>query len=61
MSLNEFMQTVANGALLGCVYAAFALGLSLVLGVLGLVNVSHSAVLVLAALTFWQLVNQAGQ
>jgi branched-chain amino acid transport system permease protein len=60
VSLDEFLQTLANGALLGCVYAAFALGLSLVLGILGLVNVAHSAVLMLAALTFWQLVNQAG-
>jgi branched-chain amino acid transport system permease protein len=60
VSLNQFMQTLANGLLLGCVYAAFALGLSLVLGILGLVNVAHSAILVLAALVYWQLVNGVG-
>jgi branched-chain amino acid transport system permease protein len=60
VSLDQFLQTLANGLLLGCIYAAFALGLSLVLGILGLVNVAHSAVLVLAALVYWQLVNGAG-
>jgi branched-chain amino acid transport system permease protein len=60
VSLNQFMQTLANGLLLGCVYAAFALGLSLVLGILGLVNVAHSAILILAALVYWQLVNGVG-
>jgi branched-chain amino acid transport system permease protein len=60
VSLDQFMQTLASGLLLGCIYAAFALGLSLVLGILGLVNVAHSAVMIMAALVYWQLVNVVG-
>jgi branched-chain amino acid transport system permease protein len=60
VTIDEFSQTLANGLLLGCIYAAFALGLSLVLGILGLVNVAHSAIMILAALVYWELVNGAG-
>jgi branched-chain amino acid transport system permease protein len=60
MSLTELPQTIVNGLLLGCLYAGFALGLSLILGVLRIVNVAHSAVLIAGALVYWQLVNVAG-
>jgi branched-chain amino acid transport system permease protein len=60
MSLSALPQTLVNGLLLGCIYAGFALGLSLILGVLRIVNVAHSAVLIAGALVYWQLVNGAG-
>jgi branched-chain amino acid transport system permease protein len=53
-------QIVVNGLLLGCIYAGFALGLSLILGILKIINIAHSAILVLAALCYWELVNGLG-
>ncbi len=58
--MTSFLQDLLNGLTLGLVYAAFALGLSLVLGILGIVNVAHSALLILAALVYYELVNGAG-
>jgi branched-chain amino acid transport system permease protein len=47
--LNMTLQTIADGILLGLVYAAAALGLSLVLGIMGIINVAHSAFIMLGA------------
>jgi branched-chain amino acid transport system permease protein len=58
--MTGFLQDLLNGLTLGCVYAGFALGLSLVLGILGLINVAHSALLVLGALAYFELVNVMG-
>jgi branched-chain amino acid transport system permease protein len=58
--MTGFIQDLLNGLVLGCVYAGFALGLSLVLGILGIINVAHSALLVLAALMYYELVNVMG-
>lgn len=41
--LNILLQSAADGILLGLVYAIAALGLSLVLGIMGIINLSHSA------------------
>jgi branched-chain amino acid transport system permease protein len=57
MTVDVLLQALVNGLLLGLTYAAIALGLSLTLGVLGIVNMAHSALLALAALVTWQLVN----
>ncbi|MFW6090634.1 MAG: branched-chain amino acid ABC transporter permease [Actinomycetota bacterium] len=54
------LQDLINGLVLGCVYAGFALGLSLVFGILGIINVAHSALLVLAALAYFEFVNGLG-
>ncbi len=40
---------VVNGVLLGLVYAIAALGLSLVMGVMGIINVAHSAFIMLGS------------
>jgi len=37
-------QQLVNALSLGCVYALFALGFTLVFGVLGVINLSHGAV-----------------
>lgn len=58
--MTGLLQNVVNGLALGCVYAGFGLGLSLLFGILGIVNVAHSALLVLAALVYWELVNTVG-
>lgn len=60
MSADQLIQAVVTGALLGTMYAAVAVGLSLVLGILGLINVAHSALLILASLMTWQFVNAWG-
>lgn len=58
--MNEILQALVNGLLLGGVYGGLGMGLSLVLGVLRIVNLAHSAVLIFAALVYWQLVNGVG-
>lgn len=58
--MNEIVQPLVNGVLLGAVYGGIAIGLSLILGVLRIVNIAHAAVLIMGALIYWQLVNGAG-
>lgn len=43
------IRLVADGILLGLVYAVVALGLSLLLGIMGIINVAHSAFIMLGA------------
>jgi branched-chain amino acid transport system permease protein len=47
--LSTILQTIADGVLLGLIYAIAALGLSLVLGIMGIINVAHSAFIMLGA------------
>lgn len=54
------MQQVANGLFLGSIYALFAMGYTLVFGVLDLLNLAHSAVFMLGAFVGLQLVVAAG-
>ena len=42
-------QQLVNALSLGCVYALFALGFTLVFGILGVINLSHGAVFMLGA------------
>src|SRR6185437_13472930 len=44
-----FDQQLVNALSLGCVYALFALGFTLVFGVLGVINLSHGAVFMVGA------------
>jgi len=45
----QWLNAIIQGALLGGLYALFAAGLSLIFGVMGLVNVAHGDLIVLAA------------
>ncbi len=45
--LTSALQVIVDGILLGLVYAVAALGLSLVLGIMGVINVAHSAFIML--------------
>jgi branched-chain amino acid transport system permease protein len=58
--MTTFIQATINGLLQGIVYAAIAAGLSLTLGVMGIINVAHSALALLAAYLGWTAINQLG-
>lgn len=60
MTGELLIQSLINGALLGGVYGGVAMGLSLILGVLRVVNLAHSAFLIFGALVYWELVSGAG-
>ena len=58
--MTTFIQATLNGLLQGIVYAAIGAGLSLTLGVMGIINVAHSALAILAAYLGWTSINQLG-
>ena len=47
--MSNVMETLLNGVLLGALYAMFALGLSLSLGVMKMINLAHGDLIVLGA------------
>ena len=47
--MEEWISTILQGILLGGLYALFALGLSLVFGVMRVINVAHGDLIVMAA------------
>jgi branched-chain amino acid transport system permease protein len=51
-------QQLFNALSLGCVYALFALGFTLVFGVLGVVNLSHGSVFMVGAYAALQAITQ---
>lgn len=54
MDLFILSYAVTNGLLLGCIYGGVALGLSLIFGVLRIVNFAHGSFLMLSLyLSFW--------
>jgi branched-chain amino acid transport system permease protein len=54
MDWPSFFQSFANGILIAGLYAAVTLGLTLVLGVMGIVNFAHGELVMLGAYnTFW--------
>jgi branched-chain amino acid transport system permease protein len=54
------MQQLLNGIFLGSIYALFAIGFTLVFGVLDRLNLAHSAVFAAAAFVGIELVERAG-
>lgn len=50
-------QQLVNALSLGCVYALFALGFTLIFGVLGVINLSHGAVFMVGAYAAEQVVS----
>lgn len=49
MLLDQFIQQVVNGLVLGSIYALIALGLTMLYGILGLVNWAHGEIYMLGA------------
>ena len=47
--MNTLIEVLLNGVLLGSLYAMFALGLSLSLGVMKMINLAHGDLIVLGA------------
>ena len=58
--MDLLAQIVANGLLLGGLYAVMAFGLALVWGVLNIVNLAHGAFIMLGAYLSWYLYTDAG-
>jgi branched-chain amino acid transport system permease protein len=55
--MNLFLQTLVNGVLVGSGYALTAVGLTLVFGILGIVNFAHGAYFALGAYSVLLAVN----
>jgi branched-chain amino acid transport system permease protein len=58
--VTHFAQTVLLGFLIGGVYALLASGLTLIFGVMRIINVAHGALLVLAGLLTFELWSKLG-
>ena len=58
--LDLLLPSVLNGVLTGGVYVLLALGLTLIYGVLHIVNFAHGSLLMVAMFGVWLLATQAG-
>ena len=58
--MTELIQALTLGLLIGGVYALLASGLTLIFGVMHIVNVAHGAFLVLVAMLTWWLWRETG-
>lgn len=58
--LTDLVQTLINGILQGGVYAAAAVGLSLIFGVSGILNAAHGELVMLGAFATYWLVTLGG-
>ena len=58
--MEKLIQTVILGLLIGGVYSLMASGLTLIFGVMNIINVAHGAFLVLSALVTWELWRTTG-
>jgi branched-chain amino acid transport system permease protein len=58
--VTQFVQAVVLGLLIGGVYALLASGLTLIFGVMDVINVAQGALIILAAFFTWALWKEAG-
>lgn len=58
--MQLLLQVLLNGVLQGGLYALMALGLSLVWGVLNIVNLAHGALIMLGGYVVWVMFNHYG-
>jgi branched-subunit amino acid ABC-type transport system permease component len=58
--MESFVQIVVSGLLLGAMYAVSAIGLSLIWGALGMLNMAHGALLTIGAYLCYSAIEQAG-
>ena len=59
-SVTQLVQTIILGLLIGGVYALLASGLTLIFGVMDVVNVAQGALIILSAFFTWALWKDAG-
>jgi branched-chain amino acid transport system permease protein len=58
--VTEFLQALILGLLIGGVYALLASGLTLIFGVMNVINIAHGAFLILAAFITWSIWDATG-
>ena len=58
--MTEFLQALILGLLIGGVYALLASGLTLIFGVMNVINIAHGAFLILAAFLTWTIWDATG-
>jgi branched-chain amino acid transport system permease protein len=58
--VTQLIQTIVLGLLLGGVYALLASGLTLIFGVMDVINVAQGALIILAAFITWAAWNETG-
>jgi branched-chain amino acid transport system permease protein len=58
--VTEFLQALLLGLLIGGVYALLASGLTLIFGVMNVINIAHGAFLIFAAFLTWTLWDASG-
>src|SRR5437764_262437 len=58
--MSQLPQQVLNGLFAGSIYALFALGYTLVFGVLDILNLAHAAIFMMGAMVSWWLVSAQG-
>lgn len=59
-SFGYFLQQTMNGVILGCMYALLALGMTVVYGILRLINFAHGALITLGAFFTYFVFSQLG-
>lgn len=60
MNLSQLPAQILQGIFSGSIYALFALGYTLIFGVLDILNLAHAAIFMMAAIVAWWLVSVAG-
>jgi branched-chain amino acid transport system permease protein len=58
--VTEFVQSIVLGLLIGGTYALLASGLTLIFGVMGVINIAHGAFLILAAFVTYSIWTATG-
>jgi branched-chain amino acid transport system permease protein len=58
--MTQFVQNLLLGLLIGGTYALLASGLTLIFGVMNVINIAHGAFLILAAFLTWTLWDRTG-
>lgn len=58
--MNHLLQTVADGLILGGFYALMAQGLSLIFGIMRVINLAHGELLVIGAYAAWVMQGELG-
>src|SRR5215470_16436330 len=58
--MNTILQLLVSGIMLGGIYAVMSIGLTLIFGVLKIVNFAHGEFLMLAMYAGWAIVSATG-